>query len=129
MKTLERVSIIGVAAILVAGIGMSGAMAATNFYGGIEKNGSWARAAHVDVAGTTGYDRVYNKDTADDSQFTSTNWKYGSSTGTSLVNKRGFGVTVYKTATYHPSKVTAIEACRSRTALPMICSGYQSVSH
>lgn len=129
MRTRDRVLFVAVGAILATGLGLSSATAAV-FYGGIEKYGSWARVSHVGVAYPgSSFDIVYNKDTANDSQFTSTGWKYGSSVGTTVVNKGGYGVTKNIIATYHPTKVTAIRACRSRTALPMICSDYLTVSY
>ena len=65
---------------------------------------------------------AYNKDTGADGDCTRTHWNSGSGSG-GFNNASGYGATV----SMNTSKdITAVQACKSRVALPMVCSSWNN---
>lgn len=65
---------------------------------------------------------IYSYDTAADSKFTRANWTVKGASG-GVTNRSGSG-SVASRNTGHDIK--AVQACRSRTALPMICTSWNN---
>lgn len=65
---------------------------------------------------------IYNRDTVADGDWTRSNWNAPTGSG-GISNQSGYNTTVSK-GTGHD--ITAVQACRSRNALPMVCSSWNS---
>lgn len=115
MKFAKKMMTVAWGATLLLGMGMSTAYAATATTGGAKV-----------VNGAT-WINVY--DTANDGQFVSGNWWSTWGASGAIVNKNGFDKVVGDWVTSGGEKVRTIQACRSRTALPMTCGSKVSTGY
>lgn len=103
--------VIGTAVFAALSLGATGAAFA-------ESHGASLTGAQAWSSGS----KIYIKDTGDDSQWVRANWNSATGSG-GLSNQSGYNTVASQSGT---KVITAVQACKSRTALPMTCSGWNN---
>jgi hypothetical protein len=105
-------TVIAVAITASLGIGTAGTAIAASH--GASTTGSLAWSSSTSI--------IKNKDTAADGDWSRSNWNSASGSG-GISNQSGYNATVQRNT---GKDITAVQACRSRNALPMVCSGWNN---